>query len=284
MTGIFSTAIFPPGPRSREIQVAFAAWGLYIVCQAIYCLIYARIMSAEPFDIQGMLLWAAREWGMWLLITPFIFSALRRYIVWPDRLVVPCVKLVLCVLTVALTLRVGFDHITGTRNIRPSLLIYFPRYLAAVAAVLAMWLLFLRPERRAPAGGLEAGNRDCDVDNADGGVAKSHQTLLVGKGRDESLIQVARIQYISAAGNYAEICCDNQLYLMRATMKQLEELLPPSLFLRIHRSHIININEIDRIRTQRSGCGSVYLRCGKMLNISRNYKSRLQRTGAIPAG
>jgi len=60
-------------------------------------------------------------------------------------------------------------------------------------------------------------------------------------------------------------------------MKQAEELLPPRQFVRIHRSHIVNMNGIDRIRTQRSGNGTVHLRCGKALAMSKKYRAELQK-------
>jgi DNA-binding LytR/AlgR family response regulator len=106
---------------------------------------------------------------------------------------------------------------------------------------------------------------------------------LVSKGSNVALIRIDQIQCISAAGNYVEIFCNNQLYLMRATMKQIEDLLPREQFLRTHRSHIININEIDRIKSQPSGNGAVQLRCGKMLSISKKYKNQLQKFRAQAA-
>jgi DNA-binding LytR/AlgR family response regulator len=98
---------------------------------------------------------------------------------------------------------------------------------------------------------------------------------LVSKGRDECLIQVDRIECISAAGNYVDIYVGDQTYLMRATMKQVEGLLPPAKFVRVHRSHIANREQIDRIKTHASGNGSVHLRCGKAVSISKKYKQRL---------
>src|SRR5690606_23798256 len=105
------------------------------------------------------------------------------------------------------------------------------------------------------------------------------ENLLVSKGHDKCLIRVDRIQSVSAAGNYVEILSENQDYLMRATMKQVEELLPPSSFIRVHRSHIANVEAIDRIKTQPSGNGTVHLRCGKVLGMSKAYNAQLQQLG-----
>jgi len=103
------------------------------------------------------------------------------------------------------------------------------------------------------------------------------QTLLVSKGADECLIQVERIEYVNAAGNYVEITAQGQRYLMRATMKQVEDLLPPTDFIRIHRSHIVQRDQIERIKSEPSGHGTVHLRSGRALSMSKKYKSELQR-------
>ena len=103
------------------------------------------------------------------------------------------------------------------------------------------------------------------------------ETLLVSKGADECLVQVDRVQHVSAAGNYVDIHAGDQTYLMRATMRQVEELLPSPMFVRIHRSHLVNINDIERIRVGRSGSGTVQLRGGKTLALSRKYRAALQK-------
>jgi DNA-binding LytR/AlgR family response regulator len=101
--------------------------------------------------------------------------------------------------------------------------------------------------------------------------------LLVSKGADQCLIGVGDIQYLVAAGNYIEICARGQRYLLRATLTQLEEILPPGRFVRIHRSHIVEVGQIERISTQRSGSGTVHLRCGATLGMSRSYRPQLQQ-------
>ncbi len=57
-------------------------------------------------------------------------------------------------------------------------------------------------------------------------VPEPPATLLVSKGADQCLIQIGRIECVSAAGNYVEIVERGQRYLMRATLKQVEDLLP----------------------------------------------------------
>lgn len=60
-------------------------------------------------------------------------------------------------------------------------------------------------------------------------------------------IMVADILYIEADRNYSRIFTDNKEYLLSVTLKTIEEKFPQNLFLRIHRSYIINIAHIDEV-------------------------------------
>lgn len=288
-------ADFPPGLRWREIRTSFFGWGLYMAALTGYCMIHQAFVGNHSPDLQGSVIWAIREWGIWVLLTPVAFKVLRTYGAMPDRRVPAFIQLGLGVLLVSLTFRVGLDVATGAREALASLIIFFPRHLAALGVVMLVWYLFLRVRpsdgQDAPRGtGPDGGTGGSSDGNANGGsngdrpgARRYPETILVSKGHGECLIRVDRIQCITAAGNYLEIESDGRGYLMRATMKQIEEMLPPSEFVRTHRSHIININEIDRIRTRPSGNGVVELRCGKTLSVSRKYKSQLQQYRLQPA-
>jgi two-component system LytT family response regulator len=74
-----------------------------------------------------------------------------------------------------------------------------------------------------------------------------------------------------------EIIERGQRYLMRTTLKQVEDLLPAGEFIRIHRSHLVRCDEISRIKSQPSGNGTVQLRGGHILPMSKKHKQALQR-------
>jgi DNA-binding LytR/AlgR family response regulator len=60
-------------------------------------------------------------------------------------------------------------------------------------------------------------------------------------------IIVADILYIEADRNYSRIFTKNKEYLLCITLKTIEEKLPGRLFLRSHRSYIINLAHIDEV-------------------------------------
>ena len=57
-------------------------------------------------------------------------------------------------------------------------------------------------------------------------------------------IDLPSIYLIEAKGDYIKIKTENKDYLVHSTLKKIEEKLPSSLFLKIHRSFIINIKKI----------------------------------------
>tara|TARA_B110001454_G_scaffold11083_1_gene10273 strand:+ start:613 stop:1323 length:711 start_codon:yes stop_codon:yes gene_type:complete len=57
-------------------------------------------------------------------------------------------------------------------------------------------------------------------------------------------IDLPSIYLIEAKGDYIKIKTENQDYTVHSTLKKIEEKLPDSLFLKIHRSYIINLKKI----------------------------------------
>ncbi|SDS06812.1 two component transcriptional regulator, LytTR family [Polaribacter sp. KT25b] len=57
-------------------------------------------------------------------------------------------------------------------------------------------------------------------------------------------IDLPSIYLVEAKGDYIHIKTDDKKYVVHSTLKKIEEKLPDSLFLKIHRSYIINIKKI----------------------------------------
>ena len=57
-------------------------------------------------------------------------------------------------------------------------------------------------------------------------------------------IDIQSIYLVEAKGDYIYLKTDNKNYTVHSTLKKIEEKLPDHLFLKIHRSYIININKI----------------------------------------
>jgi hypothetical protein len=94
------------------------------------------------------------------------------------------------------------------------------------------------------------------------------ERLLIKKLNREYLIQTKDIEWIEASGNYANLHIHKSIYPMRITMDKLEELLP-SQFIRVHRSTIVNLEQIQNIQAQDSGDYQIKLHSGILLALSR---------------
>ena len=83
------------------------------------------------------------------------------------------------------------------------------------------------------------------------------------------------IEWIRAAGDYAELHTSGQCYLVRETMNSLEEKLDPAQFLRIHRSRIVRMGCVRELRAIDNREYLLKLSDGSEHRSSRSYADRL---------
>ncbi|PWG04544.1 LytR/AlgR family response regulator transcription factor [Polaribacter aquimarinus] len=84
-------------------------------------------------------------------------------------------------------------------------------------------------------------------------------------------INIPDIYYIEAKGDYISIKTAQKNYIVHSTLKKIEDKLPSSLFIRIHRSFVINISEIVDIEDN-----SVVIQ-KSVIPISRSNKGELMK-------
>lgn len=86
------------------------------------------------------------------------------------------------------------------------------------------------------------------------------------------LLNVNDIIYFEAQGNYLKITTSKGSFLYNYPMMKIESELPPSLFIRIHRSYIVNQNFVKELKSHSNGEYFITLSIGVTLKISRGYK------------
>lgn len=99
--------------------------------------------------------------------------------------------------------------------------------------------------------------------------------FIVRDGGRLFFIRAEEIDWIEAADNYVRLHCNGGMHLIRATLATLEGKLDPDLFLRIHRSTIVNVDRIKEMQPWNSGEYIVFLHNGTKLKLSRTFKDRL---------
>jgi two-component system, LytTR family, response regulator len=101
-------------------------------------------------------------------------------------------------------------------------------------------------------------------------------TRLVFKSRGRIVfLPVSDIRWIGAEENYVRVCTDTENHLLRETMAHIEERLDPEMFLRVHRSTIVNLLYVKEVRSEPNGDFTVVLITGQKLPMSRGYRSRI---------
>lgn len=104
----------------------------------------------------------------------------------------------------------------------------------------------------------------------------SSDRLIIKDGRNIIIVDVQEIDWMESAGNYVRLHAGGETHHMRSTLSGLESRLDPDLFLRIHRSIIVNTHQVKQIAPSLHGESAVVLRDGTRLSLSRGYRSRVE--------
>ena len=89
-------------------------------------------------------------------------------------------------------------------------------------------------------------------------------------------VNVADISYLESDGNYIRIYTGTKNIIIRQTLQSISEQLDPALFLRIHRSLLLNINFIDKAVYEGNNQYAFVMKDSKRLTSSRSYKEPIQ--------
>jgi two-component system LytT family response regulator len=105
---------------------------------------------------------------------------------------------------------------------------------------------------------------------------KVGENILFKLHNSTILIAVERIKYITANNQYTSVVLDdNRHVLIRRSIAKWEALLPENIFLRIHRSTIINTKYINKIENCNNKHNAILKNTSKSLEISRRYFKKL---------
>ena len=90
-------------------------------------------------------------------------------------------------------------------------------------------------------------------------------------------VEVDHIERIDAAGDYMCIYTADQTLILRETMKDLEKRLDPRRFQRIHRSTIVNLDNVKSVKPHTNGECFLVLGSGTQIKVSRSYRDVVAR-------
>lgn len=122
------------------------------------------------------------------------------------------------------------------------------------------------------------GNADKNIEAAEPQYCIERQKLVIQDGRNPiQLIPYQDIIWIDAAGDYMCVHTKAETYVMRARLKSLIDERLPDVFVRIHKSTVVNLTYIEKLQPL---CNSEYnavLQNQKVLKVSRTYAKALKQ-------
>jgi two-component system, LytTR family, response regulator len=102
------------------------------------------------------------------------------------------------------------------------------------------------------------------------------EVLPIRQGRETIRVPSGSIEWIDAAGDYMCIHASGKTHILRGTMKELEDMLDPKLFQRVHRSTIVNLRRVKSLRAHMNGEYFLLLEGGHELKLSRTYRDKVE--------
>ena len=101
------------------------------------------------------------------------------------------------------------------------------------------------------------------------------------RGGNEVMVEVADIDWIEASGNYAILHVGGETFEIRSTLTKLEGELDPRRFVRVHKSHVVNIGRVAEVVPWVSGDWRIRLQDGAEVNLSRRYRQRFEALAPV---
>ena len=115
-----------------------------------------------------------------------------------------------------------------------------------------------------------------EIESAGSATAPQASWLPIRNGRETVRVPVEAIEWVDAAGDYLCIHASGHTHILRATMREMEHLLDPRLFQRVHRSTIVNLTRVKSLRAHMNGEYFLRLEGGQELKLSRTYRDKVE--------
>ena len=108
------------------------------------------------------------------------------------------------------------------------------------------------------------------------------ERFAVRSGENTLFVPVNEVDWIEAFQNYVRLHAGPATYLLHVPMNTIEGVLDCNHFLRIHRSHIVNVGRIAQLWSIAHGQYAIELKSGQRLQSGRTYSDRIRRALGNP--
>jgi two-component system LytT family response regulator len=116
-----------------------------------------------------------------------------------------------------------------------------------------------------------------EQNGGDPGAPDISERLVIRDSGTVHIVDQEHIDWIDAAGDYMCIHVAGDTIVARTTMKRLLDKLDQATFARIHRSTVVNLQRVQKVKPLGKGEAMLFLQQGKSLRVSRNYSETVQK-------
>ncbi len=102
-------------------------------------------------------------------------------------------------------------------------------------------------------------------------------SIMVSEGDKRKNIAVTDILYFTANTPYINIYLNGKKYLQSETLKSISEKLNIKIFIRVHKSTIVNIQQVQSYTSRLNGDYDLTMSDGSQLRVSRNFASDFKK-------
>jgi two-component system LytT family response regulator len=102
------------------------------------------------------------------------------------------------------------------------------------------------------------------------------ERIVVKDGTRVTLISCSKLEYAEAQDDYVGLVSEGKKHLKQQTIASLEASLDPALFVRIHRSYLVNLERVARIEPYGKDSRMAILATGARLPVSKTGYARLK--------
>lgn len=101
--------------------------------------------------------------------------------------------------------------------------------------------------------------------------------ILIKANRKMLFVDVADIYWLEASGDYIKVHLKSNYYLINDSLNNFEKMLDPEIFIRVHRSYIVNAKFIKEFKPYFNGEYILLLANGREVKLSRSYKDIIKK-------
>ena len=273
----------------RRVSITAWAWILLAYSYTATTLSaawFARRFAAErgqTLDVPTSLLWQGATYAAWLPAVGLAWLVLRRWGSGPRGVVALCLAGLAVVPLEALAMSAIDGLFRGVPVLARAvgrLPVAILLYTAIVGISLAVAYARRAAEARARTRDLEAAlaeARAALAEPSDPETAPGPERLMVMAGARRVPVEPAQVEWFGAADNYVVVHWQGREGLLRVTLQSLEARLDSRVFVRSHRSALVNLARVAEVRSLSDGSWRLTMESSAEVVTSRTYRDDLLR-------